>query len=493
MKSLPVTAVLAFLITGVMTSGTIREDLRLHNGKVAYNASQDTNRLMNLLSIDSFFLPLIQPASGVQFYKNGIIFLSDTKNETRMLPNHISFGTNQSYFAVPRDFTTGEHILFSASDPFPYPSEAITFSSDLKTMYFTKLAGKPLKEKIFMARLSSGGDNQPGWEVEKEPLDFCDENFSYSHPTLSSDGKILIFASNQQGSLGGMDIFITRRTNGKWSVPVNPGKIINTAGNEFYPFLDKDNNLYYSSDRLTGYGGYDIFICRYNGYDWDKPKNLSGKVNTAYDDIAFIISREDGKKGFLTRRNPDNKGEMQLFRVTMNPPSEAANYNLFTTTDSINAISEKLLTISSVFVSIQKPKILAAAAKPKAEPKEERKAVTAPAVAQPAPSAPEKKVIAAPVAQQAPVVKGSSDQVIYRVQFLASMKHKEKFQVTVKGKSYETHEYFYQGAYRYCIGEFASVAQARDLQKAARESGHDEAFVAAFRNNVRTLDMSLFR
>jgi hypothetical protein len=492
MKSLPVIAAFAFLTIGMMTSGNLHEDLRLKNDISQARINPDSTTLINLLRVDSFFLPLIQPASGVQFYKNGIIFLADTKNETRMLAKHISFGTIQSYFTVPRDFTSGEHILFSASDPFPYPSEAITFSRDLKTMYFTKLAGKPLKEKIFMASLSSGGDNQPGWIVDKEPLDFCDENFSYSHPALSSDDKILIFGSNQQGSLGGMDLFISRKVEGKWSVPQNPGRIINTSGNEFYPFLDKENNLYYSSDRLTGYGGYDIFVCRYNGYDWDKPKNLSGKINSEYDDIAFTISREDGQKGFFSRRKPGRINEIQLFSLVMTPPSAADRLQLFARTETRDTKEDTLLTISSAFVSKPQPKIIAAAENTKtSESKAERKIVVPQPPNQPTAPSAERKTANQPV--QPANVQGKNDIVIYRVQFQASVKQKEKFRVTVKGKTYDTYEYFYQGAYRYCIGEFTTIAPARDLQNAARLSGQNQAFVVAFKNDVRSLDMSLFR
>jgi hypothetical protein len=491
MKSLPVTAVLAFLIIGMMTSGTIHEDLRHPNSPTLSRGQivQDTTTLMNLLRVDSFFLPVVQPASGVQFFKNGIVFLSNTKNETRMLPSHVSFGTTQAYFTVPRDFTSGEHKLFSPSESFPYPSDGITFSSDLKTMYFTKLYGKPSREKIFMAKQIPGDGGQPGWEPEKEPLEFCDENFSYSHPALSSDDKIMIFASNQQGTLGGMDLFITRKVNGKWSVPQNPGKIINTSGNEFFPFLDKDNNLFFSSDKLKGFGGFDIFVCRFNGYDWEKPKNLSEKINTKDDEIAFTLSREDGQKGFFTRRNPAKKDEMQLFRLAMNTPTAADRIQLFAVTDGNEKSKDNLITISSVFVNKPMPKVVAATQADKTkttEPKEEIKIIAQPAA--PTTTQPSAPSVKTPAAQP-----GAGDKIVFRVQFLASMKPKGKFRVTVNNQSYETYEYFYLGAYRYCIGEFATVAPARNLQNAARLSGQNQAFVVAFKNNERTLDMSLFK
>ena len=62
--------------------------------------------------------------------------------------------------------------------------------------------------------------------TEPVMLDFCTGNFNYSHPALSSDGNMMIYASDRDGSMGGMDLFISRRSHGKWSAPENPGKMI---------------------------------------------------------------------------------------------------------------------------------------------------------------------------------------------------------------------------------------------------------------------------
>jgi len=107
------------------------------------------------------------------------------------------------------------------------------------------------------------------------------------------------------------------KSDGKWAAPENLGSSINTVGNEFFPFLDSENNLYFSSDKLPGYGGYDIFSCKFNGSGWDKPANLSDHINSLNDDIAFTINRNDGKTAFLTRRQKSGKGETQLVTFLM--------------------------------------------------------------------------------------------------------------------------------------------------------------------------------
>ena len=70
-----------------------------------------------------------------------------------MLPKHVSFGSNEAYTAIVKDTTLGLHMLFSPSTSFSFPCEAITFSTDFKTMYFTKIAKKEKKEKIYHARI----------------------------------------------------------------------------------------------------------------------------------------------------------------------------------------------------------------------------------------------------------------------------------------------------------------------------------------------------
>ena len=75
----------------------------------------------------------------------------------------------------------------------------MTFSHDYNTVYFTKIPKKDKKEKIFMAKFTPDSKNQTDLVIENNPLDFCSENYNYSHPALSSDGNMMIFASDREG------------------------------------------------------------------------------------------------------------------------------------------------------------------------------------------------------------------------------------------------------------------------------------------------------
>ena len=84
------------------------------------------------------------------------------------------------------------------------------------------------------------------------------------------------------------------------------------------------------------------------------------------------------------------------------------------------------------------------------------------------------------------------DVVVYRVQILSSSRQMASRKGTVGGKSYDSYVYFYRKEYRHTVGEFTYLEDARQLQFALRKSGYPQAFVAAFRNNTRTLDLTLF-
>jgi hypothetical protein len=89
--------------------------------------------------------------------------------------------------------------------------------------------------------------------------------------------------------------------------------------------------------------------------------------------------------------------------------------------------------------------------------------------------------------------KAAQNTVVYRVQFASNATAKGSYSVTITGKSYKTWEYSYSGAYRSTVGEFKTLAEATAFQKLVRQSGYPQAFVVAFKNNVRTTDPTLFK
>ncbi len=79
------------------------------------------------------------------------------------------------------------------------------------------------------------------------------------------------------------------------------------------------------------------------------------------------------------------------------------------------------------------------------------------------------------------------------MQLFSSGKKAGSKKITVANKPYMTYEYLYKGAYRSCIGEFNTLAQAVELQNISRKNGHPQAFVVAFVDDVRSTDPALFK
>ncbi len=475
----------AFIPLLLLSSAVEGKNLRSNLNANAFLIRADTSEFMRLVRIDSFRLKILPPSSGVQFYKDKIVFLSLSKNERKMSPNQISFGAVEAYSAPVIDSVTGSHMVFSPSTSFTSPCEAMTFNHDYTAIYFSKLSRKDKKEKIFMAKLTS-----KGLVIDKSPLDFCADDYNYSHPALSQDDAFLVFASDKVGSYGGMDLFLCRKSGGKWTEPENLGKSINTAGNEFFPFLDSDNNLYFSSDGLKGYGGYDLFTCKFNGKGWDKPKNMGNRINSVYDDIALTINKLDGKTAFFTRRKSLKSYDMQLFRVYLK--KEIKNLSLVTVFNGNPVLSTATIASNSTLVKtkperelikreeIKSPRSKAGLKKPVMMESSKKSSAKSSL-----PVNTESKTKAVPP--------GAKDAIVYRVQILPGASEKNTGEMVINGKSYKLYVYVYMGAKRYTIGEFTALSSATALQRTCRQSGYTNAFVVAFKNNVRSLEPEVFK
>jgi hypothetical protein len=139
-----------------------------------------------------------------------------------------------------------------------------------------------------------------------------------SHGFVSEDGEQLVFASDRPGGYGGLDLYISRKTNGDWGQPVNLGPDINTPFNEDRPFLINNGKmLFFSSQGHLNIGGYDLFRSELlsNG-SWSTPENLGYPLNTP-DDNIFLMPAADGKSGYSSiYKEPEGFGKEDIYFIT---------------------------------------------------------------------------------------------------------------------------------------------------------------------------------
>ena len=171
-------------------------------------------------------------------------------------------------------------------------------------------ADKINKLKMYFTFRQSNGS----WGKEKEFVHNV-EDFNTMHPALSPDGKTLYFASDRGGSLGGMDLYVSRFENGQWSLPENLGETINTRGNEAFPFVDSKGNLYFASNGHGGLGGFDIFIAEYVSGKLLPPVNLGYPINSIKDDFGLIYKPET-QMGFLSSNREGGLGKDDIYEFS---------------------------------------------------------------------------------------------------------------------------------------------------------------------------------
>ena len=149
-------------------------------------------------------------------------------------------------------FNLGPLINTTAMESQPF------ISADGKELFFVRYSNSKQKADIFCSQLIDGQWSKP------KPLHNVNTDANEMSPFLSIDGTTLFFASDRDNSMGGYDLFFSRRDRkGEWGEPSNIGFPINTEANEICFVVDDDGSrAYLSSDRDGGFGGYDVFSCQ---------------------------------------------------------------------------------------------------------------------------------------------------------------------------------------------------------------------------------------
>ncbi|MES2778298.1 MAG: OmpA family protein [Bacteroidota bacterium] len=183
-----------------------------------------------------------------------------------------------------------------------------SFIAFTRNNYTDKSADRVVELQIAFSRLEDGK-----WQ---EPQAFAYNSIHYSngHPSLTSDGNTLYFSSNMPGGFGGADIYkSTKDAAGSWSKPENLGNLINTEGDELFPFVqDKKQILLFSSNGRFGLGGFDLFICELKGATFGRIFNAGYPLNSQYDDFGAVVN-STMTKGYFSSNRKGGTGDDDLY------------------------------------------------------------------------------------------------------------------------------------------------------------------------------------
>ncbi|MCB0528734.1 MAG: OmpA family protein [Saprospiraceae bacterium] len=218
----------------------------------------------------------------------------------------------------PGDFRYGIADKFSKEINTKYHEASVSVAADGRTIYFTRnnfsdgKTGRSDEGLVKLKIYSAITDGNDGWAGVTE-LPFNSNEYSVAHPSLSADGQRLFFSSNMPGGYGGMDLYVSYLENGRWGPAINLGPIVNTEGNEIFPFIDPNNRLYFASNGHIGLGGLDMYYTTGDGRDkWNLPVNLGFPMNSTGDDFGICFGG-DLTWGYFSSDRPGGAGRDDIY------------------------------------------------------------------------------------------------------------------------------------------------------------------------------------
>ncbi|MBP8822976.1 MAG: PD40 domain-containing protein [Flavobacteriales bacterium] len=172
--------------------------------------------------------------------------------------------------------------------------------------------------------------SQGRWSEPERMTDKINSKAHEPSATVAPDGTEIYFTSDRPGGFGGRDLYRIRRLpNGQWSEPLNLGAKVNTPFDEDAPFLHSDGTtLFFSSNGHNTMGGFDIFKAALLDPDrntWETPVNMGYPLNTVNDDIYFCLS-EDGRTGYFSSSREGGLGGQDIHEVVF--PTSQVEYIL---------------------------------------------------------------------------------------------------------------------------------------------------------------------
>ncbi|MCA0365212.1 MAG: OmpA family protein [Bacteroidetes bacterium] len=212
------------------------------------------------------------------------------------------------------------------------------------------------KEGITRLKLYSAEKKTNDWGNIKE-LPFNSDDYSCGHPTVDKSDKILYFVSDMPGGYGGTDLYMSRFLNGAWSKPENLGGKVNTVGNEMFPFIAPDGQLYFSSDGHPGLGDLDIFVSKtdpVSAKPVGKVRNVGAPLNSQNDDFGIITDSNRNFGYFSSNRKRGGSDDdiykfnrigtlygcrdliVNVYDKDTKKPIEKAKFNYYESTQSNN-------------------------------------------------------------------------------------------------------------------------------------------------------------
>ena len=148
--------------------------------------------------------------------------------------------------------------------------------------------------------------------IKIEALEKLGKKNIQSHITAHNNQSVIYFVSDREGGFGGLDIWLSViDINGNFGVPINAGSRINSSADEITPFYNHfETQLYFSSNRKKGRGGFDIYKSKGKLNLWKFAENIK-QFNTKEDEMYLTFFNEN--TGYFSSNRKGAKYESREF------------------------------------------------------------------------------------------------------------------------------------------------------------------------------------
>ena len=264
-----------------------------------------------------------------------IYFVEEGKKDA--IPQKLTGEINSKYHESSLVFSTNHKndtvIYFTRNNYFDNKEGFYTKKEDLRIESLNNL-------KIYRAENIDGD-----WKVTRN-LKMNADHYSSGHPSVNTERTYLFFASDKPGGYGGTDIYYAKiHARGGIGQAINAGPVVNTAGNEMFPFINNEGQLFFSSDGHPGYGQMDVFATVLDSvgtYQFKDVINLGKPINSEKDDFGYF-AHENGIDGYVSSNREGGAGGDDIYRFKFYPSLHVEGI----VTDAIN-----LQPLDSVKISL---------------------------------------------------------------------------------------------------------------------------------------------
>ncbi|MCC9166038.1 tetratricopeptide repeat protein [Pontibacter harenae] len=204
-----------------------------------------------------------------------------------------------------------EQVWVSKWEPGGWQLSSLFYTEKSSLKNHAVVSASPSGRELFLYAAEGGGklyrafiEGAGSWakpELLGNPFNLGSKELSVH---VTDDGRFAFFSSDRVGGYGGMDLYMCyKQADGTWSEALNLGPSVNTEFDEDAAFVDtKTNTLYFSSTGHNSIGGYDIFKSTIEGATWTQAENLGLPINSPFDDIYFVLAHDRSTAYFSSDR-----------------------------------------------------------------------------------------------------------------------------------------------------------------------------------------------